>query len=99
PGLSAGAVTVQVYNQTGPGPSYQLSCRIPLTVPQSRPCPLCLPPLAPTPIDRAPPPGSFSIAGEGVSNARSGLRVPTVTPHGPAPARSTPCPTRTPACQ
>src|SRR2546426_747040 len=37
PGLSAGAVTVQVYNQTGPGPSYLLVGSIALRVTDSRP--------------------------------------------------------------
>src|SRR5207245_3561458 len=47
PGLSAGAVDVQVYDQTGPA-SWTLVGSVPLTVTDTRPCMLC--PIGITPI-------------------------------------------------
>src|SRR5262249_11728526 len=75
PGLSAGALDVQVYNQIGPGPSYALLGSPPLSITDTRPCPLCIPGITPNPIDLASPPPSFSIDGQGLANIGSGLPV------------------------
>src|SRR3989449_1397505 len=76
PGLSAGAVTVQVYNQTGPN-AYLLVGSIPLTVEDHRPCPLCVTGITPNSIDLASPPATFSIAGQGFESNGFGLPVGT----------------------
>jgi hypothetical protein len=74
PGLSAGAVEVQVYNQIGPA-SYALVGSTPLTVNDTRSCTLCITGITPSSIDLASPPASFSVAGQGLASAGSGLPV------------------------
>ena len=80
-GLSAGAVDVQVYNQTGPS-AYQLVGSIPLTVTDTRPCTLCVTGITPSSIDLATPPAAFSVAGQGFANAGFGLPVANFTRGG-----------------
>src|SRR5204862_1914950 len=65
---------VQVYNQTGPG-SWVLVGSITLTVNDTRPCPLCVTGVSPTPIDLASTPASFTIAGQGFAESGFGLPV------------------------
>jgi hypothetical protein len=78
PGLSVGAITVQVYNQIGSG-SYDFSLvgSTSLTVNSSAPPP---PPpgvdsISPNPVDIASPPASFAISGSGFANLGFGLPV------------------------
>ena len=74
-GLStAGAVLVQVYNQTGPN-SYLLIGSITLTVNDMRPCALCVRSLAPNSIDLIAPPATFAIAGGGFADKGFGLPI------------------------
>jgi hypothetical protein len=65
---------VQVYNQTGAA-SWALVGSIALTVNDTRPCPLCVTGISPSPIDLASAPPSFTIAGEGFSSSGFGLPV------------------------
>src|SRR5947208_3868811 len=81
PGLSTGAVTVQVYNQTGAS-TYLLVGGVPLTVTDSRPCALCVTGLTPGSIDLASAPASFSIAGQGFASGGFGLPVVNFTRGG-----------------
>src|SRR5438309_971752 len=74
PGLSAGAVDVQVYDQTGPS-TYLLIGSTLLTVADTRLCTLCVTGIAPSSIDLATPPAAFSVAGQGFANAGFGLPV------------------------
>ena len=74
PGLTAGTVQVQVYNQTGSA-SWALVGSITLTVNDTRPCPLCVTGISPTPIDLASAPTTFTIAGQGLANNGFGLPV------------------------
>src|SRR5438309_1056514 len=74
PGLSAGAVDVQVYDQTGPS-TYLLIGSTLLTVADTRLCTLCVTGIAPSSIDLATPPVAFSVAGQGFANTGSGLPV------------------------
>src|SRR5207249_2429993 len=69
-GLSAGAVDVQVYNQTGPS-AYQLVGSTPLTVTDTRPCTRCVTGITPSSIDLATPPAAFSVAGQAFATRRS----------------------------
>jgi hypothetical protein len=72
-GLStAGAVLVEVYNQTGPD-SYSLIGSITLTVNDMRPCMLCVRSLAPNSIDLVAPPAKFTIVGGGFVDKGVGL--------------------------
>jgi hypothetical protein len=72
-GLStAGAVLVQVYNQTGPS-SYVLIGSITLTVNDMRPCSLCVRGLTPNSIDLIAPPAAFTFAGGGFADKGFGL--------------------------
>ncbi len=73
PGLSAGTVTVKVYNQTGTN-SWSLVGTIPLTVIDTRPAP-GVSSITPNPIDLATPPASFTITGGGFTNSGFGLSV------------------------
>src|SRR5947209_8582204 len=79
PGLSAGAVTVQVYNQTGAS-TYLLVGGVPLTVTDSPPCALCVTDITPSSIDLASAPASFSIAGHGFASGGFGLPVVNFPP-------------------
>src|SRR5947207_2248001 len=81
PGLTAGAAQVQVYNQTGPG-SWVLVGSITLTVNDTRPCPLCVTGVSPTPIDLASTPASFTIAGQGFAESGFGDRKSVVKGKG-----------------
>jgi hypothetical protein len=89
PGLSAGAVTVQVYNQTGSN-GWSLVGSIPLTVNDTRPPP-GVSSITPNPIDLAAPPTSFTITGGGFTNFGFGLSVANFTRNGTviAQARAT----------
>ena len=73
PGLSAGAVTVQVYLQTGSS-SYSSLGSTPLTVIDSRGTP-GVSGITPNTIDLAAPPATFSIAGGGFANLGFGLPI------------------------
>src|SRR5262249_34035959 len=71
PGLAAGTVLVQVYNQTGPArraPARSVT----LTVNDTRSCALCVTGISPNPIDLASAPAAFMIAGGGFSNSDFG---------------------------
>src|SRR5262249_30575184 len=74
PGLAAGAVQVQIYNQTGPS-SYALVGSVLLTVVDTRPCAACVTSIDPGPIDLASPPSSFTIVGGGFTNSGFGLPI------------------------
>src|SRR5262249_57163590 len=74
PGLSAGAVQVAVYNQTGPS-SYALLGNVTLTVVDTRPCAACVTGIDPGPIDLARPPSAFTIVGGGFTNSSFGLPI------------------------
>src|SRR5262245_17006779 len=67
PGLAAGAVQAQVYNQTGPS-SFALLGSVTLTVNDTRPCAACVTSIAPNAIDLVSSPTSFTIAGQGFAN-------------------------------
>jgi subtilisin family serine protease len=77
PGLSAGAVQVQVYVQTGPT-GYKLLGSTPLTVTDSRPA-SGVAGITPSSIDLADPPPSFTITGGGFENLGFGLPVVNFT--------------------
>src|SRR5206468_3851262 len=82
PGLSVGAVLVQVYNQTGSS-SYVLIGSITLTVSDSSPCtPPCVSSITPNPIDLASAPATFTIAGGGFINQGFGPPVVNFTRNG-----------------
>src|SRR5215831_12590672 len=73
PGLSAGPVTVDVYNQTGSGTSdWGLVGSTSLTVNDTRPVP-GVSGISPNPVDLALPPASFTITGNGFANLGFGL--------------------------
>src|SRR5207244_3522644 len=74
-GLSAGAVDVQVYDQTGPS-TYLLIGSTPLTVADTRPYTLCVTGITPSSIDLATPPAAFSAAV--LPYTRSADRLPAV---------------------
>ena len=75
PGLSAGPVKVDVYNQTGPGNnSWGLVGSTSLTVNDTRPPP-GVSSITPNPVDLASPPASFTITGSGFANLGFGLPV------------------------
>ena len=73
PGLSAGAVQVQVYLQTS-STNYSLVGGVPLTVVNSTPPP-GVSSITPSSIDLATPPASFSVTGNGFANRGFGLPV------------------------
>src|SRR6267143_1466973 len=81
PGLSAGAVSVIVYNQSGPN-SYSQVGSVSLTVVDTRPCTLCVTGVTPNAIDLATPPASFTVAGAGFANTGFGLPVVNFTRGG-----------------
>jgi subtilisin family serine protease len=89
PGLSAGAVDVQIYLQTGVGSFSQLGSG-PLTVTDTRPAP-SIEAIMPASIDLAAPPATFTITGTALSNAGFGLPVVNFTRNGAllAQARAT----------
>jgi hypothetical protein len=73
PGLSAGPIQAQVYVQTG-SVTYTLIGSVPLTVTDSRIVP-GVSTIAPSTIDLATPPASFTIAGNGFADLGFGLPV------------------------
>jgi subtilisin family serine protease len=73
PGLSEGAVEVQVWLQTSSA-SYSPLGTGPLSVTDTRPTP-GVSAITPNPIDLATPPATFTITGSGFSNAGFGLPV------------------------
>src|SRR5437667_397926 len=77
PGLSAGPVSVQVYNQTGPN-TYPLVGSIPLTVADNRPPPAETQ-ITPNPLHLPSPPKPFSIAGQRFESIGFGLPVVNFT--------------------
>jgi thermitase len=77
PGLSAGTITVKLYNQTGSN-SWSLVGTIPLTVNDTRPAP-GVSSITPNPIDLATPPASFTLTGNGFTNFGFGLSVANFT--------------------
>src|SRR5215467_9821326 len=81
PGLSAGPITVQVYNQTGSTNSWSLLGSTPLTVNDTRSAP-GVSSITPNPIDLASPPASFTITGSGFANLGFGLSVANFTRNG-----------------
>jgi hypothetical protein len=72
-GLSAGAVQVQVYQQTGSA-TFSLIGSVALTVADTRLVP-GVSAIDPNPITLATPPASFTITGEGFKNLGFGLPV------------------------
>jgi subtilisin len=77
PGLSAGAITAQVYLQTGAS-SYSLLGSTPLTVADTR----GVNSITPSSIDLATPPQTFSIAGGGFTNLGFGLPIANFVRNG-----------------
>jgi hypothetical protein len=73
PGLSAGSVQAQVWQQTGTN-SFALIGSAVLTVNDTRPAP-GVSGISPNPIDLASPPASFTITGGGFANLGYGLPV------------------------
>jgi hypothetical protein len=74
PGLSAGAVTAQVWQQTGSAPTFGLIGSAALTVVDTRPVP-GVTGITPSTIDLASPPATFTITGNGFANLGFGLPV------------------------
>jgi hypothetical protein len=72
-GLSAGSVTVSVYNQVPGGAGFNLVGSANLSVGDTR-CMTCAV-IAPSPVDRAVPPSSFTITGSGFADLGAGLPV------------------------
>jgi hypothetical protein len=72
-GFSPGTVQAQVWSQTGPG-SFALLGSVPLTITDTRPAP-GVSAIAPSTIDLAAPPATFTITGNGFVNAGFGLPV------------------------
>ena len=82
PGLSAGPVTVNVYNQTASGnSSWGLVGSTSLTVNDTR-TPPSVNSITPNPVDLASPPTSFTITGNGFANLGFGLPVVNFTRNG-----------------
>jgi len=73
PGLSAGAVQAMVYSQTGAG-SFALIGTAGLTVTDTRPAP-GVDAIAPSTVDPAAPPATFTVSGNGFANVGFGLPV------------------------
>jgi subtilisin family serine protease len=73
PGLSAGAVQVQVWSPTG-NTTYSLIGSVSLTVADTRAAP-GVNAITPNAIDLATPPATFTLTGSGLSNAGFGLPV------------------------
>jgi hypothetical protein len=86
PGLSVGAVQVQVWSPTGSA-SYTLLGSVALTVADTRPAPT-VGAIAPAEIDLATPPASFTITGTGFANLGFGLPVVNFVRNGALLAQS-----------
>src|SRR5882724_8909961 len=74
PGLSAGTVQAQVWQQTGSAPTFSLIGSATLTVTDARPAP-GVSGISPSPIDLASPPAAFTITGNGFANLGYGLPI------------------------
>ncbi len=74
PGLSAGPVQAQVWQQTSSTPTFSLAGSATLTVNDTRPAPT-VSGITPNPIDLASPPASFTITGSGLADFGFGLPV------------------------
>jgi len=74
PGLSAGQVQAQVWQQTGAS-SFSLIVSFTLTVTDTRPAPPGVSGITPNPVDLLTPPASFTITGNGFANLGFGLPV------------------------
>src|SRR5207245_587172 len=74
PGLSAGTVQAQVWQQTGSAPTFSLIGSATLTVTDTRPVP-GVSGSSPNPIDLPDPPATFTITGVGFANLRVVLPV------------------------
>src|SRR3989475_283253 len=74
PGLSAGTVQAQVWQQTGSAPTFSLIGSAPLTVTDTRPLP-GVNGISPNPLDLPHPPVPFTIAAAGFANLGFGLPV------------------------
>src|SRR5262245_4423546 len=74
PGLSAGSVQAQVWQQTSSAPTFSLAGSAALTVDDSRPGP-SVSGISPSSIDLASPPASFTITGSGFADLGFGLPV------------------------
>src|SRR5258705_46078 len=81
PGLRAGTVQVQVYNQTGAA-SWVLVGSIALTVKGTGPCQRRVTRISPNPIDMNSAPASFTIAGQDLANKGLGLPVANMKKQG-----------------
>ena len=86
PGLSAGSITVQVYNQTGPN-AFSLAGTTLLTVNDTRP-PAFVTSITPSQIDLAAPPTAFTITGSSFANLGFGLPVVNFVRNGLAIAQA-----------
>jgi hypothetical protein len=75
PGLSAGSVLMQAYNQTGGPSSNLLIGSATLSVDDIQPCERCVSSLTPSSIDLLAPPATFTIAGGGFVDKGFGLPV------------------------
>src|SRR2546428_10791383 len=84
PGLSAGPVEVQIYLQTGPA-NFSLLVSVTLTVADTRP-------IAPSSIDLADPPASFTVTGNGFADLGFGLPGATFVRGGGLLAQARPPP-------
>ena len=73
PGLSVGTVQVQVWSPTG-STTYSLIGSVTLTVADTRPAP-GVSAIAPSAIDLATPPSTFTVTGSGLSSVGFGLPV------------------------
>jgi hypothetical protein len=78
---TAGAVLVQIYNQTGPN-DFLLIGSTTLTVNDMRPCALCVRSLTPNSIDLLAPPATFTIAGGGFADKGFGPPMVNFTRDG-----------------
>src|SRR2546428_734626 len=74
PGLAAGSVQEQIWQQTGSAPTFSLIGSAVLTVTDTRPVP-GVSGITPNSIDLATPPASFTITGNGFANLGFGLPV------------------------
>jgi hypothetical protein len=74
PGLSAGTVQAQVWQQTGSAPTFSLIGSATLTLTDTRPVP-GVNGITPSTIDLVDPPATFTITGNGFANLGFGLPV------------------------
>jgi hypothetical protein len=74
PGLSAGTVVAQIWQQTGSAPTFTLFGSATITVTDTRPAP-GVSGISPSTVDLANPPAAFTITGNGFANLGFGLPV------------------------